>query len=93
MVIDGRGSFKTVQDAQDVSSGDGGSEMQKMEIQLVYRHSNASMVARLGLNSNKPHSLEKATWRWIKKCDSDEKNHKYINKILTVRLPPLQYEK
>ena len=55
------GSFKTVQDALDVSSGDGGSEMQKMEIQLVYRHSNASMVAWLGLNSNKPHSLEKAT--------------------------------
>ena len=55
------GSFKTVQDVLDVSSGDGGSEMQKMEIQLVYRHSNASMVAWLGLNSNKPHSLEKAT--------------------------------
>ena len=60
------GSFKTVQDVLDVSSGDGGSEMQKMEIQLVYRHSNASMVSWLGLNSNKVHSLEKATWRWIK---------------------------
>ena len=33
MVIKGRGSFKTVQDALDVSSGDEGSEMQKMEIQ------------------------------------------------------------
>ena len=45
MVIDG---IKTVQDSLDASSGDGRSEMQKMEIQLVYRHSNASMVARLG---------------------------------------------
>lgn len=60
MVIDGMGSFKTVQDALHVFSGVGGSEMQKMEIQLVYRHSNASMVAQLGLNSDKPHSLEKA---------------------------------
>ena len=77
MVIDGMGSFKTVQDAQDVSSGDGGSEMQKMEIQLVYRHSNASTVARLGLNSDKPHSLEKATWRWIKNVTAMR------NKLLT----------
>ena len=29
MVIDGVGSFKTVQDVLDVSSGDGGSGMQK----------------------------------------------------------------
>ena len=61
VIIDGMGSFKTVQDALDVSSGDGGSEMQKMEIQLVYRHSDVSMVARLGLNSDKPHSFEKVT--------------------------------
>ena len=73
MVIEGRGSFKTVQDALDVSSGDEGSELQKMEIQLVYRHSNASMVARLGLNSNKPHSLEKATRRWIKNATAMRK--------------------
>ena len=73
MVIDGMGSFKTVQDALDVSSGDGRSEMQKMEIQLVYRHSNASMVAQSGLSSEKPHSREKATWRWIKNATAMRK--------------------
>ena len=73
MVIKGRSSFKTVQDALDVSSGDSGSEMQKMEIQLVYRHSNASMVAQLGLNSDKPHNLEKATRRWIKNATAMRK--------------------
>ena len=73
MVIDGMGSFKTVQDALHVFSGVGGSEMQKMEIQLVYRHSNASMVAQLGLNSDKPHSLEKATRRWIKNATAMRK--------------------
>ena len=70
MVIDG---IKTVQDSLDASSGDGRSEMQKMEIQLVYRHSNASMVARLGLNSDKPHSLEKVAWRWIKNATAKRK--------------------
>ena len=73
MVIEGRGSFKTVQDTLDVSSGDSGSEMQKMEIQLVYSYSNASMVAQLGLNSDKPHSLEKATRRWIKNATAMRK--------------------